>query len=225
MNYFYSASVMGYGAGRKWHKNYNFPNFPRVTKTLTWKPKYGVPFAILKFGDTIWNRVGLHNIGILNWKRYYMSPSTSSNTVVSLAGTDYEIESMVYMLKRSCIAGIELNFSCPNHRSFNNKNIPKSNHPIYLKLRHDQDPYKYDLDNVAGIRLNSVPWVVGGLSGKAARKHNWVFIERFNKEGLNVAGCSFVNNYDLFCLKELGCKEVGIGSTILTNPKLIERLG
>ena len=89
----------------------------------------------------------------------------------------------------------------------------------YLKLNHTQDPYKYDLDNVTGIRMNSVPTICGGLSGKAAQKKNWEFIKRYNKEGLNVAGCSFTSFEDIKKLEEdMGCKEAGIGSIMLTNP-------
>ena len=227
MNYFYSSSVMGYGFGRKWHYKYDFPYLPRVTKTLTLGAITGIPFAIIKFGKSVWNRVGLHNIGLTEWLYRYRNRVELHDVIVSLAGTDAEISIITIILQDYDIAGIELNFSCPNHKSFKNIKVPNkiiNKHPIYLKLSYDQDPYEYDLNDVAGIRLNSVPCVVGGLSGKAARAKNWAFIEQFNREGLNVAGCSFVDNYDLLCLKDLGCKEIGIGSTILTNPHLIEHL-
>ena len=95
-------------------------------------------------------------------------------------------------------------------------------HPIYLKLSYNQDPYDYDLTDVVGIRLNSVPWFIGGLSGKAAQEKNWSFIKRYKE--LNVAGCSFTSMDDIKKLEDMGCKEIGIGSTILTNPKLIDTL-
>ena len=122
------------------------------------------------------------------------------------------------------ISGVELNFSCPNVKSFENKRIPLLKTPLYLKLNHLQDPYDYDLDKVTGIRLNSVPKFFGGVSGKSAQKYNWPWIEKFNKEGLNVAGCSCNTVDDLKHMEDIGCKEVGLGSIVLTNPHLIETL-
>ena len=222
MKYFYSAGVMGYGKGRLWHKKYNFPNFNRVTKTLTIKCKIGYPFAVIKSGNTVWNKVSLHNIGISEWA--LSSRFDKKNTIVSVAGLDIYIDYMVSLLNSLCVKGIELNFSCPNVKPFNNKNIPQSKVPLYLKLNYLQDPYDYDLDNVTGIRLNSVPKFFGGISGKAAQKYNWPWIEKFNKEGLNVAGCSCNNMDDIKYMEDIGCKEVGLGSVVLTNPHLVETL-
>ena len=223
MKYFYSAGVMGYGDGRAWHEYYNFPNFPRVTKTLTANSKIGCPFAVIKVGNTVWNKVSLHNIGIRNW--YYKYYVGEENIITSLAGTDSDIAFMVnWFINDIHIKGIEFNFSCPNVKSFENKNIPFSKLPLYLKLNHFQDPYDYDLDKITGIRLNSVPKFLGGVSGKAAQKYNWPWIERFNKEGLNVAGCSCNTVDDLKHMEDIGCKEIGLGSIVLTNPHLVERL-
>jgi len=122
--------------------------------------------------------------------------------------------------------GLELNYSCPNVDTRNGY-VPlvtkKVDFPVYLKLRYDDDPYTYDLSNITGIRLNSVPFMYGGVSGKMAQKKNWSFIRRYGK-GLNVAGCSFTCEDDIKKLEDMGCTEIGIGSTILTNPRLIERL-
>ena len=115
-------------------------------------------------------------------------------------------------------------FSCPNIKSFNNKKVPKTKYPLYLKLNCLQDPYEYNLDNIEGIRLNSIPTIFGGLSGEAAKEKNWKWIKRYIKEGLNIAGCSFSDMIDILELNQMGCKEIGIGSTILTNPILIESL-
>lgn len=223
MKYFYSAGVMGYGTGRFWHKAYNFPDFTRVTKTLTVEPKTGCPFAIIKIGNTVWNKVALHNIGIWIW--YYKNYVGEGNIIVSLAGTDPEIAFMIgRFLNNIHIKGVELNFSCPNVKSFKNKRIPLSKAPLYLKLNHLQDPYDYDLDKITGIRLNSVPKFFGGVSGKAAQKYNWPWIEKFNKEGLNIAGCSCNTMDDLKRMGDIGCKEIGLGSIVLTNPHLVETL-
>ena len=231
MKYFYSASVMGYGEGRYWHRYYNFPKLPIVTKTLTWDSKIGIPFAIIKSGDSVWNRVGLHNIGFFNWfKEYYLkwSDNFRKNIIVSIAGTDDEIEDMIGIFTTIYdwnIGGIELNFSCPNVKSYNNRVIPKTEIPLYLKLNHKQDPYDYDLNNITGIRLNSVPKYFGGVSGKAAQKKNWEYIKVFNNDGLNVSGCSVTSYEDIKILEDLlGCKEIGIGSLILTDRSVVEGL-
>jgi len=230
LKYFYSASTMGYGDGYRWHKKYNFPNFPRVTKTITHNRKIGLPFAILKFRNSIWNKVGLHNMGLAKWLSYYHSNlfyRDENDIILSIAGSDSEIKYMILLvesLNLYNIKGFELNFSCPNIKGFNNRKIPESKYPLYLKLNYLQDPYEYDLDNIEGIRLNSVPTIFGGLSGKAAKEKNWNWIKRYIREGLNVAGCSFSNMLDILELTNMGCKEIGIGSIILTNPIFIESL-
>ena len=226
MDYFYSASVMGYGSGRFWHSLFDFPNLPRVTKTITLNSRIGIPLAIIKYGNSVWNHVSLHNIGFYRFFSEVNIPN-AYNTIVSLAGKDHEIEHMVGILNQSPIlfGGIELNFSCPNVKDQKNINIPRSKYPMYLKLNYLQDPYKYDLNNIKGIRLNAIPTMFGGLSGEAAQKKNWSFIRKFNKEGLNVAGCSATEGGHLYMLGELGCKEIGLGSVVLTNPKLVESIG
>ncbi len=232
MKFFYSASVMGYGQGYRWHKNYNFPDFPRVTRTMTYDKKTGIPFAVLKFGESVWNRVGLHNIGVFDWllDHTFYDPSMYdlSNIILSLAGTDNQLKEIMYTINLSDLGlgGVELNFSCPNARNFNNREIPESKYPLYLKLNCRQDPYEYDLDNIAGIRMNSVPGkFCGGWSGKRAQKYNWPKIKIYNYQGLNVAGCSVTSMDDIKYLEEeCGCKEIGIGSIILTNPRFVEGL-
>ena len=231
MKYFYSAAVMGYGEGRKWHRYYNFPKLPMVTKTMTWDPKIGIPFAILKKGNSVWNRIGLHNMGFFEWfKTYYLkwSDNYRKNIIVSIAGKDWQIESMVGIFDTMYdwnIGGIEINCSCPNVKSYNNIIIPETDIPLYLKLNYKQDPYDYDLSNVTGIRLNSIPKYFGGVSGEAAQKDNWKFIEKFNREGLNVSGCSITSSDDIKILEDLGCKDIGIGSIMLTNQSFVEVLG
>lgn len=224
---------MGYGDGYWWHRFFNFPKLPFVTKTLTLKPKIGMPMAIVKWKNSVWNRVGLHNIGVEEWFRQY-GQSAPEETILSIAGNDDEIGNLIDRLDLFCglfLSGIELNFSCPNIKSYKNKRIPYASYlmkilkcPLYLKLNHKQNPFKYDLSDISGIRVNSVPTLVGGLSGKVAQKKNWEFIRRCNREGLNVAGCSFTSLDDIKRLEDMGCKEIGIGSIMLTDPKLVERL-
>jgi len=226
MKFFYSASTMGYGDGYKWHKNYNFPPFPRVTRTLTYDKKRGIPFAILKYGkNSVWNRVGLSNIGFFQWLECITNGMCSSNVTVSIAGYDWQIQSMIDHMESLDIKGIELNFSCPNIKSFNNRIIPKTKYPLYLKLNCYQDPFEYDLDDVKGIRLNSVPSkFIGAWSGEKAQFPNWKFIENHCHQGLNIAGCSITNIYHITLLENMGCTECGIGSIILTNPLFVEAL-
>ena len=228
MRYFYSSGAYGYGEGYKWHRRYDFPYLPFVTKTLTLCPidRWIRKYAILPIGNSVLNKVSLHNIGVYNWiKEYY--PLEPNHVTVSLAGTDDEIGTMIEILEHRTpydIGGVEYNFSCPNVKSYSNKKVPYYDR-VHLKLNYKQDPYDYDLNNVTSIRLNSIP-ILGfcGGSGKVAQKKNWAFIEKFNKEGLNIAGCSFTCIDDIKRLEDLGCTEIGIGSIMLTNPRLVEGL-
>ena len=222
MEFFYSAGVKGYGLkNRIMHKHYNLPVLPAVTKTITLNKKTGLPFAILKFGETIWNKVSLHNCGIHGWFSKYYDSNLFQDVIVSIAGSDVEIASMLLVLDNLKIKGVELNFSCPNVKSYNNIHIPTTPHNLYLKLNHTQDPYKYNLDRIKGIRVNSIPTKFGGLSGKYAQKKNWEFIEEFNMEGLNVAGASCLTFDDFKKMEDMGCKEVGLGTITLINPKVV----
>jgi len=226
MEFFYSAGVKRYGnKNRLLHKYYDFLNLPAVTKTITFHRRIGLPFAILVgIGNSVWNKVGLHNCGFLNWLDKYYNYESFKNVIVSIGGIDVEIDHMVHVLNSMEIKGIELNFSCPNVKSFYNKVIPKTHHDLYLKLNYKQDPYRYDLNNVKGIRMNSLPTKFGGLSGKIAQKKNWKFIEKFNKEGLNIAGASCLNFNDFRIMEDIGCKETGLGVITIINPKVVSNI-
>lgn len=224
MNFFYQAGAMGYGGeGYLWHKikNYDFPKFPIVTKTITYKRKVGLPFAVIKIGESVWNRNSLHNPGLLNWlKKYY-----KRGFILSLHGSDNYIQTMCDICTNIKLGGIELNYSCPNVQSQKNKEIPITKFPLYLKLNCKQDPYEYDLNNIKRIHLNTIPKFLGGISGEYARKENWSFIKKFRHEGLNVAGCSCNRLSHIAYLKEyLGCTDIGIGSMMITNPSLVMNL-
>ena len=224
MRFFYSAGALNYGSGYWWHRFFNFPRLPFVTKTLTLFPIKGNKHLILPIFNSVFNKVGLDNISLgafLTKYGKYMVDKT-----ISIAGKDVYIHEMVSAIKYFLPIedNIELNFSCPNIKSFNNKIIPKTNRDVYLKLNWTQDPYAYDLDNVKGIRLNSIPMKFCGGSGKIAQKKNWEFIRKYNKEGLNVAGCSAQSFDDVQILKDIGCTEIGIGSAMLTHPRFVEKL-
>jgi dihydroorotate dehydrogenase len=232
MRFFYSAGVMKYGNGYFWHKFYNFPKLTYITKTLTLEKRRGNPLAIsyIPFRKSIWNKVGLSNMGFYKFLCKYRF--FHENGIMSIAGTDDEIEEMIGFLEHvyhewnsiPFIKGIELNFSCPNVKSYNNKRIPKSSFPLFLKLNYKMDPYVFDLSNIIEIRLNSIPTSYGGISGKIAQKYNWSFIEKFTKEGLKIAGCSAVEGNDFIRLRNLGCTSIGLGSIILLKPETVENI-
>lgn len=225
---------MGYGNGWWWHRFFDFPDLPLVTKTVTVEKQSGYPFAIMRLGSTVYNHIALHNKGIFEWVDSYYKhrkidqKKLREKVTLSIYGTDHDIDYMMTVLHHEHVplAGVELNYSCPNvsHQQ-GKRTLPKTDYPLWLKLRHNQDPYAFDLDRIQCIRVNSVPCWFGGMSGKGAQEKNWAFIKKFNQEGLNVAGCSFVTHDDLRYLEEYcGCTEVGIGATILVNPKLVESL-
>jgi dihydroorotate dehydrogenase len=234
MKYFYSAGAMGYGKGWWWHRFFNFPKLPFVTKTLTLYQNKGNKYLVIPdFRGSIYNKVGLDNIGMYafigdfgmyNFTGEYRRSKTPRT--ISLAGPDEYILKMITLIDLFLPKNdnIELNFSCPNVESFENKWVPKTSRDVYLKLNWTQNPYNYDLYRVKGIRLNSIPMKFCGGSGKIAQEKNWAFISKYNKEGLNVAGCSAQNFEDVKILEDMGCTEIGIGSAILTHPFFVEKL-
>ena len=225
MNFFYSAGVKGYGLkNRWWHKWYNFPILSAVTKTITLNKKKGYPFAIAQFGKTIWNKIALHNCGFNEWYLNYYNRNFFQDVIISIAGDNKDLNRIMYILNTLKLGGIELNFSCPNVKSYENKYIPSTSHNLYLKLNYTQDPYKYNLNNIKSIRVNSLPTKFGGLSGKIAQKKNWKFIEKFNKEGLNIAGASCLNFNDFKRMEDIGCKEIGLGVITIINPKVVSNI-
>jgi hypothetical protein len=145
--------------------------------------------------------------------------------IISIAGTDFEIGHMVNYLEDYKLKGIQLSYSCPNVTNPINKVIPKSKHDLYLKLNHLQNPFDYDLSNIKGITVNSVPHWFGGASGKYAQKYNWPWIKKYNKAGLNIHGASWISEDDLKYLEEeCGCTNFDIGTVMLVNPKMVLKL-
>ena len=218
-DFFYAAGTKGFGKGYRWHKFFKFPKFNTITKTITLRRKIGNPFAIIHLGNSIYNRIALHNIGIERWLKEYYDP----NLILSIAGTDYEMEEIIDILQDRQLRGVELNFSCPNVKNFKNKKIPRTKYRLFLKLNYKQDPYDYELDRIERINLNSIPRFGGGISGRLARKYNWSFIRRY--QDLSISGCSFSSTDDIKRLEEyFGCKKISIGSVMLINPFLVENL-
>jgi len=225
MKFFYQSGSMGYGGeGYTWHKilSYDFPKFPIITKTITLMPRLGLPFAVIPLGQSVWNKVSWHNPGFFKWMENYYNP----NLILSIGGTDEELQVMCNCLESVEIAGIELNFSCPNVKKKNDM-LPKTRHKLYLKVAYNQNMnfWKHQWNKIERIHLNSIPGFFGGLSGKVAQKKNWSFIELWSHLiPVPIAGCSFNNWDDIHKLESLDCRYTGIGSTIITNSKLVNEL-
>lgn len=211
-----------YGEGWFWHKifKYTFPTYPIVTKTITLNPHKGLPFAVLRTHNSTWNKVKLHNPGIKTW----IKNLSRSNLILSIYGNTDEIQEICSIVEDIPLSGIELNYSCPNIAVQKYNNLPITKHKLYLKLNYKQDPYKYNLDRIERIHLNTIPKLYGGIGGALAQKYNWSFIKKYIKEGLNVAGSSWVKIEDISYLQDIGVKIFGIGSVIIVNPKLVIRL-
>lgn len=249
MKYFYSSATMGfYGEGYWWHKLVygGFPKLPFVAKTVTYKPKEGKPYNFYRFpfSKTMWNKIGLHNMGFYAWCNEYkkLPQETKERLIPSLAGSDEEIQTMIdYMYNEGFILPmVELNFSCPNVTSHRNAFIPKSEFDLSLKLGWDYNPFMYSLikykwKKVKRITLNSVPAKLvtrfikdGGVSGERAQKYNWHFIGKYIKrckeEGISIAGCSITSMDDVIKLKEMGVEEIALGSIMFTDHRLVKKL-
>lgn len=231
MEFFYQAGAMGYfGEGWFWHKLLpgEFKSFPFVTKSITLNPKIGYPFAILRMGQSTWNKISLNNMGFYMWVNHYIKVynKISKYPILSLYGDDSEFETMITFLEshKLPLSGIELNYSCPNACSIKSCKLPTTKYKLYIKLRYDQDPYKFDLDIIECIHLNTVPLYRGGIGGKIAQKYNWKYISKFSKEGVPIAGSSWTSYNDLKRLQDMGCTTFGIGSIIITRPQWVKTL-
>lgn len=221
MSLYYAAATMGFdGKGYGWHKWFNFPSLPIVTKTVTLNPIHRRFRPIVHLGNSVWNHIGLHNPGLDFWLKHCYNKSL----ILSIAGTDEEIDKMLYKLKDYPLAGIELNFSCPNTVSFDNTRIPDTPRTTFLKLNCYQSPMDYDgIESVRHVSLNSVPGFGGGISGRLARKKNWKWIKKYAAK-VSVVGNSFSSTIDMCKLMEMGVKDFAIGSVILTKPWFVEQL-
>ena len=249
MEYFYSSASMGFhGEGYLWHKPFQklfgkFPKYPAVCKTITLNAKKGTPYNVFRipFKGTTWNKIGLHNPGF-NWWMKVLSRTFpkayikrfASPLIPSLYGTHDEVQEMIDKLhqKDHFFNMVEINVSCPNVSLHGQRKLPKSPYPLSLKVRYDDDPFKYDLAGVKRVTLNSIPSGTifkGGLSGKYAQKYNWPFIkdhiDTMAHMGISLAGCSITKEEDIQTLADLGCTEIGLGSVMLINPRLVLKTG
>jgi len=236
-NFIYASGALGfYGEGYFYQHRYNLPDFPFITKTLTLYPKKGLPFAVFPTKHSIYNKVSLHNPGLLAWCEEVNSICMYYDTEATISiypTTDMELVMMLNILKKYIPfkpIKVEINLSCPNMSSFYpTVVIPNTEDFLFwLKLNHTQDPLNYNLDLVEGIRLNSKPTkflgIPCGVSGKKAQAVNWDYIAKYNKY-VDISGCSWYNKEDLkYLILELGCKEISIGSVIMLNIKEVLKL-
>lgn len=244
MNFFYQSGAMGFGGeGWGWHKlmGYNFPALPVITKTITYYPKRGYLYFVIPFFKSVYNKVGLHNMGVRKWFDDYYK----EDLILSIACDNRSwikiYNHLLYqsLIEKRILDGIELNISCPNishgEEAYINillKSIgvalKKQGYikKLYLKVNHTQNLNDYDFDYVDMITLNSAPMFGGGVSGEIAKKYNWAFIDKWqNKPYIpSIAGCSWSSFEDIKTLETMGCTSVGIGSTIITNPRVVERI-
>lgn len=246
MKFFYQSGAMGYGGeGWLWHKvmGYTFPKLPVITKTITYAPKKGNLYFVVPFFNSVYNKVGLHNMGLREWvSSYYREDLILSIFCDNDSFINKIHDALLYQMRHEdrVLEGIELNISCPNFNYGGEENyvnvflnalgltFKKQGYikKLYLKVNHTQDLSRYDLQQVDMINLNSVRMFGGGISGKIAKKYNWTFIDKWqNKPYIPpISGCSWSSFEDITTLENMGCKSVGIGSTIITNPKLVERI-
>lgn len=239
MKFFYQSGAMGfYGEGYLWHRVMpKFPEFEFVTKTITYNKKNGLQFAVAFlpfFGKSVWNKTSLHNPGLRKWIfgnkcNGYNKP----NMIISITGTDEEIQRMCRYIDSTFslgnIAGIEINMSCPNVKQTMFQSLPKTIHPLFLKVRYDTDLRRFAkyLHRVKRIHLNSVPGFKGAISGEVAKFKNWAFIDKWQgAKGIPpIAGASWTCIGDIYDLHiEHGCEYIGIGSQMLTMPSDVRKL-
>ncbi len=231
IDFIYQAGSMGYyGEGYFWHRYVKLPEYPIITKTVTLNPIKGNPFKFVFdpfISKSVWNKVGLHNYGFKKTIDF-LEKNEHSNLIISVAGTDEELEEMISKLQKYDIKGIEINLSCPNYK-INTQSIPYSDIPLYLKLSCDMNPFDYNLENVKYINLNSIKLKFGGaLSGRLIQPYNWGFIKEYKnklkEKNIKIIGTSWINFSDICYLYDLGVNIFGICSVILVNPGILFKL-
>jgi dihydroorotate dehydrogenase len=231
IDFIYAAGAMGFnGEGYWYHEYWNFPKFPFVTKTLTFKQNKGCKYCVMPIGNTVLNKVSLDNVGLFNWLVDYYGVFDTNNTISIYATDQYKLNCMLFAIAntfKEC--NVEINLSCPNAKPSNVKIPIIKGINIALKLGYTQNPFDFlynesDIEHIKMIRLNSVRIFGVGVSGYMAKKYNWKFIKKWGQV-LPVSGCSWNNMDDIYRLIDMGCKEISIGSVMITNPEIVETLG
>lgn len=241
MIYSYASAMTGF----RGELPEGFPEWPRTTKSLTSTPRRGYPWAVLRRGKTVWNRVSLSNPGLDWWLENCYDPSL----ILSVAPEDdWDLMRIYERLKGRHLAGLEINLSCPNYHELK-ISILSEDHwqdspkdiPLTIKVGVEQDVgwMDYHWDRISRVTINSVPWLVGAVSGKAAQARNWKLLrelnERFDRRkriGLNpktpskprIVGCSITCAEDVKILEALGIEEIALGTVCFTNPSFVKTL-
>lgn len=243
--------------------------FTLVTKTLTRRPRRGNlrwthPWSVVKgispspasltpdkVGEGIVNAIGLTNRGIEWWiKKVAPRIPPHYKTVVSIeAEEEKETVEMIQMLSaQKKIVGIELNLSCPNTPTADQRSIEKilsicrkaseySPFPLIAKLSYTH-PYSFiakslEGSNVQAISINSIPWQAlfpdrpsplarfggGGVSGKIIQPTTWKMVEEIAKTSkIPVIGPSVWDYEDIQKIFDRGAKAVSFGSIFVSYP-------
>ncbi|HVE95723.1 MAG TPA: dihydroorotate dehydrogenase [Pseudonocardiaceae bacterium] len=158
--------------------------------------------TVLRRADAGWiNAFGWCNVGIEAYLRHYHPRTREQNTIISVGGFAAEefaclVDAVNAAVSPGEIAAVELNVSCPNvDHDFEPildgvlaDAVPRSNHPVILKLSPDRDYIGHArraaaagvsaltaINTVRALRLDpqtGAPWLAnryGGLSGRAIK--------------------------------------------------------
>ncbi|MGH3800732.1 MAG: dihydroorotate dehydrogenase, partial [Pseudonocardiaceae bacterium] len=158
--------------------------------------------TVLRRADAGWvNAFGWCNVGIDAYLRDYYPRTRDQNTIISVGGFAAEefvclVDTVNAAVPTGEIAAVEFNVSCPNvDHDFEpildgvlTDAVPRSNHPVILKLSPDRDYIGHArragaagvsaltaINTVRALRLDprtGQPWLAnryGGLSGRAVK--------------------------------------------------------
>lgn len=158
--------------------------------------------TVLRRADAGWvNAFGWCNVGIEAYLRDYYPRTRAQNTIISVGGFSAEefvtlVDAVNAAVEPGAIAAVEFNVSCPNvEHDFEPildgvlaDAVPRSDHPVILKLAPDRDYVGHArraaaagvsaltaINTVRALRLDpetGEPWLAnryGGLSGRAIK--------------------------------------------------------
>lgn len=227
--------------------------FVTATKSLTRHPRAGnlrwwKPWTSVRLlpGGSMVNAIGLTNPGIEWWLRT-IAARMEYPLIVSIYGASGELVEMARMLDDVPLVGIEVNVSCPNACGGAVVNGAEavasvSRHPVICKVNVAQDylGIAREIERMAeAISFNSVPWDLvlgakpfpsgGGVSGRAAQKHNWRAMRRIADSGCTIPliASSIMEHDDLARAREYGASAYSFGAIHMLRPwapsRIVER--
>ncbi len=230
--------------------------FTIVTKTLTRYPRKGNlrwshPWSVVKKvgREGIVNAIGLTNKGIEWWVREVAPHIPEEFKIVVSIEADDEKETveMIEILRGQKILGIELNLSCPNTPSTDQKTTEKilsicqaaceaSPFPLIAKLSYTHDYLKIAAalgKKIEAVSINSIPWQAihgdrpsplaqfggGGVSGKSIQPFSWKMVaEISHTTKIPVIGPSVWDYDNIEKLFKRGAMAIGFGSIFVHHP-------